>query len=117
MRRTIVIVDDNPRFRVRARRWLEADGYTVVADAVDGAAALAAVKRYGPDVVLLDVQLPDMSGLAVAECLAADPEAPAVVLTSTRDAADFGDRVARCGARGFVPKAELCGPAVSALLA
>ena len=116
MPRTVLIVDDNARFRVRARRWLESDGYTVVADAADGAAALEAVERYGPDVVLLDVQLPDMSGLAVAERVAAGPDPPAVVLTSTHDASDFGERVVRCGARGFLPKAELSGNALSALL-
>jgi DNA-binding NarL/FixJ family response regulator len=114
---TVLIVDDNPRFRVRARQWLEADGFSVMPDADDGAAALKAVQRYGPDVVLLDVQLPDMSGLAVAERVADGPDPPAVVLTSTHDAADFGERLLSCGARGFVPKAELSGKALSALLA
>jgi DNA-binding NarL/FixJ family response regulator len=113
----VLIVDDNARFRSRARRWLEADGYTVVAEAADGAAALAAVRRCRPAVVLLDVQLPDMSGLVVAERLARELDPPAVVLTSTHDAADFGERLARCGARGFVPKAELSGERLSVLLA
>lgn len=114
---TVLIVDDNARFRVRARGWLEADGYTVVGEAADGAAALEAARRHRPEVVLLDVGLPDMSGLAIAERLAREPDPPAVVLTSTHDAADFGDRVARCGARGFVAKAELSGEALAALLA
>jgi DNA-binding NarL/FixJ family response regulator len=116
MRGAVLIVDDNARFRVRARRWLEADGYAVVAEAADGASALDAVRRHRPDLVLLDIGLPDISGLSVAERLTREPEPPAVVLTSTRDVADFGDRVARCGARGFVPKAELSGAALSALL-
>jgi DNA-binding NarL/FixJ family response regulator len=116
MRGAVVIVDDNARFRVRARRWLEADGYAVVAEAADGASALEAVRRHRPDVVLLDIGLPDISGLSVAEQLAREPDAPAVVLTSTHDVADFGDRVARSGARGFVPKAKLSGAALSALL-
>ena len=88
MSATVLIVDDNARFRVRARRWLEADGYAVVAEAADGAAALEAVRLHRP----------------------------AVVLTSTHDAADFGEALARCGARGFVPKAELSGDRLSALL-
>ena len=113
---TVLIVDDNARFRVRARRALEADGYAVVAEAADGTAALEAVRRHRPDVVLLDVILPDTSGLSVAARLAGGPDPPAVVLTSTHDAADFGARLARCGARGFVPKAELSGEALSALL-
>jgi DNA-binding NarL/FixJ family response regulator len=111
-----MIVDDNARFRVRARRRLEADGYAVVAEAEDGASALEAVRRHRPDVVLLDIGLPDMSGLSVAERLAREPGPLAVVLTSTHDAADFGDRIASCGARGFVPKAALSGEAISALL-
>ena len=113
---TVLVVDDNPRFRSRARRWLEDEGFTVVGEAGDGASALEAVGAHRPAVVLLDVQLPDVSGLDVAERLARDPDGPAVVLTSTRDAADFGDRVARSGARGFVPKSEFSGGAVAALL-
>ncbi len=113
----VLIVDDNARFRVRARRRLEADGYAVVAEAEDGASALEAARRHRPDVVLLDIGLPDMSGLTVAECLTREPEPPAVVLTSTHDAADFGERLSRCGARGFVPKAALTGEAIAAVLA
>ena len=113
----LLIVDDNARFRERARRRLESDGYEVVAEAADGASALDAARRHRPEVVLLDVGLPDMSGLALAERLTSEPDAPAVVLTSTREEADFGDGVARCGARGFVPKASLSGEAISALLA
>ena len=73
MTSALLIVDDNARFRVRARRRLEADGYTVVAEAADGASALEAARRHRPDVVLLDIGLPDMSGLAVAERLAREP--------------------------------------------
>jgi DNA-binding NarL/FixJ family response regulator len=114
--RSVLIVDDSAGFRSRARRWLEAAGYEVVGEAGDGAGALAETERHRPEVVLLDVQLPDVSGLALAERLVSGADAPAVVLTSTRDAADFGDRIARCGARGFVPKAELSGDALGALL-
>jgi DNA-binding NarL/FixJ family response regulator len=114
--RTVLIVDDNARFRVRARRLLEANGYAVVGEAADGAAAVEAARRLQPDVVLLDLVLPDMSGLSVAERLSGGLDAPAVVLTSTHDPSDFGDRLARCGARGFVPKSELSGEALAALL-
>jgi CheY-like chemotaxis protein len=112
----VLIVDDNPRFRSRARRWLEGDGYVVVAEAADGASALEAERAHRPDVVLLDIGLPDISGLEVAERLTEEPDPPAVVLTSTHDVADFGDRIARCGARGFVPKAQLSGAALAAVL-
>ena len=70
----------------------------------------------GPPSSCSTLQLPDISGLDLAEQLAAAPGGPAVVLTSTRDASDFGDRVARSGARGFVPKSALSGDAVAALL-
>jgi DNA-binding NarL/FixJ family response regulator len=113
----VLIVDDNPRFRLRARRCLEASVYEVVAEAADGASALEAARRHRPAVVLLDIELPDTSGLSVAERLAREPAPPVVVLTSTHDAADFGERLLRCGARGFVPKAELSGERLSALLA
>lgn len=114
---SILIVDDNPRFRSRARRWLEVAGFAVVAEAVDGRSALEATREHRPAVVLLDVELPDMSGLSVAARLTREPHPPAVVLTSTHEVADYGDRAARCGARGFVPKAELSGKALSELLA
>ena len=95
---------------------LEAEGYEVVGEAENGAAALVAVKELKPDLVLLDVQLPDMDGFQVAEqlCRLADP--PAVVLTSSRDSADYGRCIQVCGASGFVPKADLSGAAIAALL-
>jgi DNA-binding NarL/FixJ family response regulator len=113
---SVLIVDDNARFRARARRWLEAGGFDVVAEAADGASALDAVRHHRPSVVLLDVELPDTSGLSVADLLARERESPAVVLTSTHDAADYGDRALRCGARGFLSKAELSGDALAELL-
>jgi DNA-binding NarL/FixJ family response regulator len=113
----VLIVDDNARFRERARRTLEADGYTVVGEAGDGASALHAARRIRPDVVLLDVGLPDMSGLTVAELLTSQAGGPAVVLTSTHDESDFADGVSRSGALGFVPKSALSGQAITALMA
>lgn len=95
---------------------LEAEGYEVVGEAEDGHSALQAVQELHPDVVLLDVQLPDMDGFAVAEALCDNGWCPAVVLTSSRDLSDFGSLVATCGARGFVPKAELSGATLSTLL-
>ena len=93
MRTTVLIVDDHGGFRESARALLEAEGFTVVGCAADGAAALAAVQRLRPEVVLLDVQLPDLDGFAVAEQLAAVPGPPRVVLISSRDAAAYGRRL------------------------
>lgn len=114
---TVLIVDDHPSFRGSARAMLEADGFTVVGEAETGEAALEAAHRLRPDVVLLDVQLPDRSGFDVcSDLLRLNGQSPEVVLVSSRDACDYGGLIASCGARGFVPKAELSGEAVSALV-
>ena len=115
---TVLVVDDHPSFRATARALLETEGFSVVGEAEDGASALECVRRLDPDVVLLDIQLPDMDGFAVTARLAeADGGRPAVVLTSSRDAADFGSLIDSCGARGFVAKGDLSGAAIAALLA
>jgi DNA-binding NarL/FixJ family response regulator len=118
---SVLIVDDHPSFRATARALLEAEGYDVVGEAENGVGALRAARELRPDVVLLDVQLPDFDGFEVASRLTrngetTNGETPAIVLTSSRDAADFGPLVARSGARGFVPKAELSGAALATLL-
>ena len=114
---TLLIVDDHPSFRATARLLLEGEGFTVVGEAETGTAALRAAAELHPDVVLLDVNLPDLDGFAVAERLTGNGASPAVVLCSSREAADFGDRVERSGARGFVAKADLSGAAVRELVA
>ena len=113
---TILIVDDHPGFRASARRMLEDAGYEVVAEAADGTSALAAARDLHPAVVLLDVYLPDLDGFEVAVRLADGDDPPAVVLTSSHEADDFAESVAQSGARGFLPKWELSGPALAAML-
>jgi DNA-binding NarL/FixJ family response regulator len=113
----ILIVDDHPSFRATARTLLVADGFEVVGEAADGRSALEAVRRLEPDLVLLDVQLPDMDGFAVAnELCRKNGIGPKVVLTSSHDESDFGPIVVRCGAAAFVPKGELTGAALRAVL-
>lgn len=113
----ILIVDDHPSFRATARTLLAADGFEVVGEAEDGRSALEAISRLAPDLVLLDVQLPDMDGFAIAsELEKGNRTPPKVVLTSSRDASDFGPLVGLCGASAFVPKAELTGAALRAVL-
>jgi DNA-binding NarL/FixJ family response regulator len=116
MRPTLLIVDDHPGFRSLARRLLEAGGFEVIGEATNGHAAVAAARELRPDVVLLDIQLPDIDGFEVTARLADGEAEPVVVLTSTRDQADYGERLERSGARGFLPKAELSGAALRAFL-
>ena len=113
----VLIVDDHPSFRASARVLLEAEGFEVIGEADNGASALTEVARLCPEVVLLDVQLPDIDGFDVAARLTGGEDAPPVILVSSRDGSDFGPLVTRSGARGFVPKAELSGDRVQELLA
>jgi two-component system response regulator EvgA len=113
---TVLIVDDHPSFRACARAMLEAEGFRVVAEAENGVAALRLAKELRPDLVLLDVNLPDFDGFEVLARLTANVGGPAVVLTSSRDGTDFGALIGDSGALGFVPKAELSGAALAALL-
>ena len=113
---TVLIVDDHGSFRASARALLEAEGYEVVGEAADGANAVTEARRLRPDVVLLDVQLPDMTGFEVAERLAADGDSPQVILTSSREACDYGELVDQSPARGFIPKDQLSAGALAELL-
>ena len=114
---SVLIVDDHPSCRLSARRTLEAAGdYAVVGEAEDGAGAVAAVRRLEPDLVLLDIQLPDFDGFEVVSRLRGSGGCPEVVFMSSHDGADFGREIAASGARGFVAKDELTGEALAALI-
>jgi DNA-binding NarL/FixJ family response regulator len=113
---TVLIVDDHADFRRSARLLLEAEGFHVVGEAEDGEHAIREVARLRPDVVLLDVQLPDVDGFAVAVCLAAQGSGAAVVLISSREAAAYGPRLQAAPAKGFIAKQSLSGEALAALL-
>jgi CheY-like chemotaxis protein len=113
---TVLVVDDHPSFRRFARRLLEAAGFAVVEEADDGVSALAAVRTVRPDVVLLDVLLPDTTGFALAETISSQPRAPVVVLTSSRSAVDFGCSLARSSAHGFIAKRDLTAASFAALV-
>jgi DNA-binding NarL/FixJ family response regulator len=114
---TLMIVDDHKSFRRAARRMLESAGFEIIGEAADGESALEAISGLRPDVVLLDVQLPGIDGFEVATRLTERAGAPAIVMTSSREASDFGPLVEQSGARGFIHKADISGPAISAVLA
>jgi CheY-like chemotaxis protein len=130
---SILIVDDHDGFRTFARGMLEAAGFTV-AEAATGAEAAETARSVRPGLVLLDIQLPDFDGFEVARRLAAQAgeavqagEAsqaggaaraggPVIVLTSTRDASDYGSRISSSPAAGFLPKDQLSGAALRRFL-
>jgi DNA-binding NarL/FixJ family response regulator len=116
MSRRVVFVDDHPSFRAAARSLLEDDGYEVVGEAGDGAGALACVRTLAPEVVLLDVNLPDVDGIEVARRITAAGRAPAVVLVSSRDHSEYDGLIGASGARGFIGKGELSGERLEGLL-
>ena len=113
---SILVVDDHAEFREMAGDLLAGAGFEVVGEAVDGLGALDAVAALRPAIVLLDVRLPDLDGFEVTRRLLARPEPPTVVLISTREAADFGPRIQRSGAAGFISKARLSGDTLLAIL-
>ena len=115
MATSVLIVDDHPSFRASARMLLECEGYVVVGEAADGHSALGAVRELRPELVLLDVQLPDIDGPEVAARLAAaNGASPAIILTR---AGTSRTSARSSGVRGFIPKSELSGAALEALLA
>lgn len=114
--RRILIVDDHDGFRRSAARTLSGEGWTVVGEAGDGETALRVAESCDPDVVLLDVGLPDISGIEVARRLHQRAPELALVVTSTHDRADYGELALASGARGFVSKLDLSGSALEALV-
>jgi DNA-binding NarL/FixJ family response regulator len=113
----MLIADDHAGFRAMARALMEAEGFCVVGEADDAVSAVSETLRVGPDILLLDVELPDGNGFGVAEELQRRGSPVAVVLTSSRDSSDYGGLLAASDVRGFIPKDELSGDAVRALLA
>jgi CheY-like chemotaxis protein len=114
---TVLIVDDHEGFRQMARALLEAEGIEVVGEAADGESAITEAERLRPRLVLLDVQLPGIDGFEVAARLGEASDPPAVVLTSSYAASSYRRRLAQSPARAFIPKGELSGEALAALLA
>jgi two-component system response regulator EvgA len=112
---SILIIDDHGAFRVQARAILEHDGFDVVGEAVDGTSGLEAARSLRPDLVLLDIGLPDVEGFEVARELAVDGPPPFVVLTSSREASEYGPRLSGSRVLGFVHKDDLSGAAIRLL--
>src|SRR3954451_7460047 len=96
----VLLVDDNSDFRRAARQLLERHGFVVVAEAETGTGGIERAQEASPDLVLVDVQLPDIDGFEVAERLSRLEVPVAVILTSSLDGTDFGALVAESAALG-----------------
>ncbi|GAB3145617.1 response regulator transcription factor [Micromonospora sonneratiae] len=101
----VLIVDDDPLVRGALTMMLDgADGIVVVGEAADGTQALAAVDRHSPDVVLMDIRMPGMSGIAATERIRRRARPPEVIVLTTFDTDDHIIRALRAGASGFLLK-------------
>jgi DNA-binding NarL/FixJ family response regulator len=116
MTHTVLIVDDHDGFRAGARELLQAEGFEVLGEAIDGDSAVEAVRRLHPQVVVLDIQLPGVDGFGVAERIAVEADPPTVILISSRAEHTYRRRLATSSARGFIPKSELTGDCLASLL-
>ncbi len=114
--RSVVVVDDHSGFRRCASAILAAAGFEVVGEAEDGAKAVALVLALRPELVLLDVQLPDTDGFDLAARLLVRDPTLQIVLVSARDSSQYGSLVEKSGARGFLSKSDLSAPALERLL-
>jgi DNA-binding NarL/FixJ family response regulator len=116
MEETVLVVDDHGGFRASARKLLQAEGFDVVGEAADATAGIEAVRALRPDVVLLDIQLPDFDGILASRQMGALNGSSAIILISSRDLDDLGGALAESPARGFIPKSELSGDVIRELL-
>lgn len=116
MGRTVLLVDDHAGFRATLGAYLAEAGYVVVGEAADGAGALTEVARLRPDIVLLDVQLPDADGFEVAREVSRQLDPPDVVMISSRDDPTYATLASESDARGFVAKSRLSRAALERVL-
>lgn len=101
----VAIVDDQALMRSGLRLIMETeDGVTVVGEAADGRAGVELVERSTPDVVLMDIQMPVLDGLAATREILARPDAPAVIVLTTFDRDEYVFEALRAGASGFLLK-------------
>ena len=113
----VLLVDDHAQFRASASAWLSREGFTVVGAAASSAEALDQARRLDPELVLLDLNLPDSEdGLQLAEDLAdTHPGSTLIIISSDADAAS-DPRVVAAPVAGFIAKQDLACDAITALL-
>ena len=101
----VLIVDDQEPFRAAARMVVDAtEGFEVVAEAETGEESIDKAAELGPDLVLMDVNLPGIDGLEATRRILAAARPPVVLLVSTYEAEEYEPRAAECGAAAYIPK-------------
>jgi DNA-binding NarL/FixJ family response regulator len=113
---SVLLIDDDAAFRELAKRTLARTRMSVIGEADTAASGAAAARELKPDVMLVDVGLPDGDGVALARDLAELSWRPRIVLTSVDPDAASPEDVRRSGACGFIPKHELPGRGVQMML-
>jgi DNA-binding NarL/FixJ family response regulator len=113
---TVVVADDQPMVRAGLRSLLEGeDGVVVVAEAVDGEQALRAVRHHRPDVVLMDIRMPNLDGLEATRRLVAESSPTRVLVLTTFDLDEYVFEALRAGASGFLLKDATAEELISAV--
>jgi len=104
---TAVVIDDHLAIRDMTRRLIEAAGHSVLGEAATGAEGLAKVEELEPDVVVLDIVLPDLSGFEVARTLKDEGSEATIILMSSHELDDLGGSVEESGADAFISKSDI----------
>jgi DNA-binding NarL/FixJ family response regulator len=115
-----LIVDDNAGFRVEMRALLEEQGISVIGDAASGSEAITQIARSRPDVVLIDIDLGDESGIALTRTLGEAMHGaarPSMILISTHEESEYADLIEASPAVGFLAKTDLSAPRIRQMLA
>jgi DNA-binding NarL/FixJ family response regulator len=115
---TVLLVDDEPMVRHGLRAILESEpDITVVGEAADGAEAVASVRRHRPDVVCMDIRMPDVDGIRATERILALDDPPRVLVVTTFGSDDHVFSALRSGASGFLLKRSSADAIVTAVRA
>ena len=112
--RLVLVVDDNLDMRVIFRTILESRGFAVL-EAVNGAEAVELTKAHRPDVIFMDIMMPDVDGWAAMELIRADPEIASIPVVAITSAEPLRERVQRAGYCAFLQKPLLPAEVVNAV--
>ncbi len=117
LRHSVLLVDDQETFRDIARDQLATDdSFLIIGEAADGTGAIEMTEKLHPSVIVMDIQMPDMSGIEAARKILSEDPSVRIVLTSMGDDMEYGPLAREIGACGFIPKRELSPVTVHKLI-